>query len=253
VNDAPHLLTELERIVRQAGRIAQGARKDLGLRLKPGGSIVTNGDIAVEEFLRPQLTALIEGTTVWGEELGCEEEGPGGLWLVDPVDGTSNFAFGSPLWGVSVGLVRGDRIELGCVFLPDLDEMYLASCGGGATLNRVPLSPIPPGPVEAHQLVSYCESVQRATKGQRLPGKMRYSGAFVIDGAFTVMQRYRGLIGIREKLYDIAPCVLMALELGADVRYADGRPFALEELKQDVTIVSPWLIFPSNSGFVLDR
>jgi fructose-1,6-bisphosphatase/inositol monophosphatase family enzyme len=82
---------------------------------------------------------------------------------------------------------------------------------------------------------------------------MRCTGAFVVEGAFVLQQRFRGLVGLREKLYDVAPCVLMALELGADVRYADGSPFLLEELKTDVHITEPWLIFPADSGFFLNR
>jgi myo-inositol-1(or 4)-monophosphatase len=254
VNDCSTLLSELDRILRESGAIAQNARStDLGLRLKPGGSIVTNGDIAVEKFLRQALPPLASGSTVWGEEFGFEPEGEGGLWLVDPVDGTSNFAFGSPLWGITVALAKGDDIIAGAVYLPDIGEMYLASRGGGVTCDGQPLPPIPAGEIKPWELVSYCESVQRRADGQTLPGRMRCSGAFVIDGTFTLRQRYRGLIGVREKLYDIAACVLMGQELGADVRYADGRPFLIEPLKCDKTIADPWVMFPSGSGFHLGR
>ena len=64
-------------------------------------------------------------------------------------------------------------------------------------------------------------------------------------------QRLRGLVGLSEKLYDIAACVLMGQELGADVRYADGRPFDVGALKADRKIAAPWVIFPRDSGFVL--
>src|SRR6187431_648871 len=118
--------SELESIARQAGKIAQDARRESTRELKPDGSIVTNGDRLVEEFLRRELPKVVNAP-IWGEEYGYAEEDPNGVWAVDPVDGTTNYAFGSPLWGVSIALVKGDEVELGAVFLPDLNEMYLAS------------------------------------------------------------------------------------------------------------------------------
>lgn len=221
--------------------------------LKPDGSIVTNGDREVETYLRGDLATLVEHSTFWGEEFGFAEQGSGGLWVLDPIDGTSNYSYGSPLWGVSIALIVGDRIEAGAVMLPDLDELYLCARGGGVTVNGEPLAPIPPGPIEASELVSYSDYVVKACPRNALPGKMRCSGAFVVDGTFVLRQRLRGLIGLSEKLYDMAACALMAEELGADVRYADGRPLDIGALKVDRKIAAPWLIFPRDTGFLLER
>jgi len=109
------LLPKLGDIVSEAGRIAQQARTEPKREIKPDGSIVTNGDRLVEQFLRAELTHLVPGSKVWGEEFGHSAEGEGGLWLVDPVDGTTNYAYGSPLWGVSVALLRGSSLKLGAV------------------------------------------------------------------------------------------------------------------------------------------
>jgi fructose-1,6-bisphosphatase/inositol monophosphatase family enzyme len=250
---ADTLLRDLGAIAHEAGLVAQSARLSMERELKPDGSIVTNGDRLVEEFLRPKLEALVPGTTVWGEEFGFSEEGPSGLWVVDPVDGTSNFAYGSPLWGVSIGLVRGNQILAGAIMLPDLQELYLAATGQGATLNGRSLPPIPPGEIRREHLVSYSDTLLKRHPGQRWPGKMRCSGAFVIDSCFTFRQRFRGMIGIREKLYDIAPSVLIGRELGAEVCYLDGRPLDVEALKVDEKIEGAWCIFPAGSGFRLPR
>ncbi len=215
---------------------------------KPDGSVVTNGDREVETFLRSELPRIIPDATIWGEEYGFDEEGPGGLWVVDPVDGTSNYAVGSPLWGVSIGLVRGDQIVAGVVALPDLNEVYVVSLGGGVTVNDRPLPPIPAGPVLKHELVGYCESVSRF--GYAIPGRQRCSGAFVVEGAWVATQRFRGIVGVREKLYDVAPCILMGQELGGDVRYTDGTPLDMAELKKGGKIQKPWVIFPADTGFI---
>jgi len=250
VSDYSGLLPELASIAEEAGEIASKARENLEAQIKPDGSILTNADQETERFLRERLAKLVPGATCWGEEYGFSEQVPEGLWLVDPIDGTSNFRFGSPLWGVSIALLVKDTIEMGVVTLPDLCETYLVGRGQGVTRNGKPLPPIPPGKIQPYELVSYNDHV--AALGH-MPGKMRHAGAAVIDGCFVASQRYRGLIGIRERLYDIAACVLMALELGADVRYADGAPFDLSELKHNVKVSKPWIIFPPESGFYLNR
>lgn len=237
--------------MRQAGVIAQGARKSLGREQKSDGSIVTAGDRAVETFLRPQLQNLISGTNVYGEEFGHDGMGQNGLWVVDPVDGTSNYAFGSPLWGVSVGLVQDHQITLGAVFLPDLDEMYLAFKGGGATCNGRSLEPIPQGKILGIELMSYNDNLLKAHPGRIWPGKMRCSGAFVIDAMWVAQQRFRGLIGIRGKLYDIAASLLINQELGADVSYIDGSEMDIEELSKGNTIPKPYSILPQGAGPLL--
>lgn len=240
-------LAALGRLAHEAGVLAQEERQHLMRELKGDGSIVTNGDRAVETWLRERLVALIPGTTVWGEEFGFEEAGPAGRWLVDPVDGTSNYSYGSPLWGVSIGLEVGGRLTLGAVSLPDLGELYLAEDGGGAFLNGKPLPPVEPGPIRAHEITSYNDAIEIV---KDIPGKQRIAGAFVVDGTFAVTGRYRAVVAMREKLYDVAACVVMAREVGMDVRFIDGSPFEERDLMRDERIGRPWGILPMNSGFV---
>jgi len=244
-------LVELARITERAVDIALQSRQILQIELKSDRSIVTNADREVETFLRKELAASFTGTGFWGEEFGRGDEGPNGLWLIDPIDGTSNFAFGSPLWGVSISLAVGDRIELGAIALPDLHEFYLAELGQGAVCNREPLSRIPAGEIKSHELVSYHDGILRQYQNQSIPGKMRCTGAFVIDGTFTAQQRFRGMIGKNERLYDVAAAVLICQELGAEVRYADGSTLDIPNLVRGTPFRKPWIIFPEGSGFHL--
>jgi myo-inositol-1(or 4)-monophosphatase len=250
--DTTALLPELERIVREAGRIALSLQPGIDRTIKPDGSIVTSADCRVEEFLREQLAGLSLKTGIYGEEMGSSPEQEDGLWCLDPIDGTSNYAFGSPLWGVSVGLVSGIEIPVGAIYLPGLDEMYLAESGHGATLNGVTIPPITPGLVRREELISYPDRILKQYPFEKIPGKMRHTGAFVIDAVFTATQRYRGLLGVREKLYDVAASLCIAGEVNADVRYADGSPIDLRPLKvHDARFEKGWIIFPRESGLVL--
>ncbi|MBW7927898.1 MAG: hypothetical protein H3C58_07390 [Fimbriimonadaceae bacterium] len=136
-------------LAREAGRLAQSARRSLVREIKPDGSVVTNADREVEVFLRERLAQLQPGSAVWGEEFGFAEDGPGGVWLVDPVDGTTNFSLGSPLWGVSIAFYHAGEVLAGAVALPDLGETYSCIAGGGVDLDGRTLLPLASGPIDS--------------------------------------------------------------------------------------------------------
>ena len=243
-------LVQLGSLLETSGQIALDERARMNVELKPDQSLVTNADKAVERYLRGELVKLAPGSTVWGEEEGFEPEGTGGLWLVDPIDGTSNYRFGQPLWGISIGLYRNGVLELGGILLPDLGETYLAARGRGATLNGRKLPQLLPGPIKASELVNV-ETDILAKYGRALPGKARISGAAVIGGTFVASGRFRGLIAEGEHLYDVAASVVINREVGADVRYANGAAFDESLLAKPVAIEPAWIVFPRDSGFFL--
>ncbi len=231
--------------------MAQEIRLTISPELKSDGTIVTQADREVETMLRERLPQLIPGTTVSGEEYGYSAPGPEGVWVVDPVDGTSNFAFGSPLWAVSIGLIRDGAPEMAGIYLPDLDELYMGRRGEGAFRNGKPLAKLVPGPVRPEQLVSYNEHVIPHVNMSSIPGKMRCVGAAVIDGVWVASGTYRGLIGFRERLHDVAAILVLLNEVGAEVRYLDGPPMDLNEIADGRPIGRPWIAFPPNSDFGL--
>jgi myo-inositol-1(or 4)-monophosphatase len=239
-------------LAREAGRMAQTARRALVREIKPDGSVVTNADREVEAFLRERLAQLQPGSDVWGEEFGFAEDGPGGVWLVDPVDGTTNFSLGSPLWGVSIAFYHAGEVLAGAVALPDLGETYSCIAGGGVDLDGRTLLPLAPGPIDSGSPVSVSDAPMRRHPRQPWPGKLRCGGAVCVDGCFVASGRLRGLVGMREKLYDIAAVALFVSDLGGIVRYADGRPLRFEDIADDSPIADAWLLFPAESGFVLD-
>ncbi len=248
MDDLSALIPTLDALLRRAGDLAVQERVRLEPELKRDGSIVTNADRAIEELLRAELPKIVPDAGIWGEEFGMEPAGPNGLWLVDPVDGTSNFAFRGPLWGVTAALLQGDKVTLGGVYIPDLDEMIIAAHGAGVTLNGKALPMIPPGPVLPHELVSCSDSNARRL-WPNLPGKLRCTGAFVVDGTFVASQRMRAMIGGGESLYDAAACILFVEELGGEVRYADGTPLDYAPLATGGRFERPWILFPRDSGY----
>ncbi len=135
------LMTSIEQIVRAAGdmmRSAFNAPDRPAYSLKGQQDYLTVTDGAVEQFVREQIAARFPGDAVLGEEAGGLLEGPR-LWIVDPIDGTANFARQIPHFCISLGLMVDGQMEAGAIYEPMHDELYIAERGKGAWLNGKPM------------------------------------------------------------------------------------------------------------------
>lgn len=226
-------------------------KADLGTELKQDGSLVTNADKRIERFFRERLPDLIPGSTVWGEEEGYSEPGANGLWALDPIDGTTNYRYGSPHWGVSVGFMHENKAQLGVIAMPDLGKIYAAAQGIGGAMNGKPLDPIRPGPIESTELVSYGDLTFERYGSKHLPGKHRYLGAFVADSTMFLEGVFRAMLSDKAALYDSLATMCIARELGADVRYADGSDLDLSALLNVRRFPKAVAFLPKESGFFL--
>jgi myo-inositol-1(or 4)-monophosphatase len=150
---------------------------------------------------------------------------------------------------VSIGHVKDGEVLHGAAFLPDLGELYIAQKGEGAFLNGNRINQISPGEVKPNELISIASAMWK--RRRELPGNPRTIGSVVLEGVWVTSGKLRGIIGLREALYDVAAEVLIAKECGADVRYADGSEFLISELLDGKKIPKPWVIFPPESGFIL--
>ena len=111
--------------------------------LKGAQDFVTEADGATERFIRDRLERQFPGEAILGEEMGGAVEGAGPLWVLDPIDGTSNFARGGDRWCVSIGLVLDGRAVAGAIARHAPGEVFAAAQGLGATLNGVPIRAAP--------------------------------------------------------------------------------------------------------------
>ncbi|MCA3625146.1 MAG: inositol monophosphatase [Methylobacterium sp.] len=114
-----------------------GRRDALEISMKGFQDWLTIADGMVEREFRAMIAEAFPGDAVMGEEQGggASER----LWIIDPIDGTANFARGDRQWCVSIGFVLNGRPKLGLIHAPALGEMWLARRGGGATLNGQPI------------------------------------------------------------------------------------------------------------------
>jgi len=135
-----------QKIARRAGELALEGRARVlngGIANKGPQDFVTEVDRKVEEFIREQLASHFPQDAFLGEEDGGQWENSG-TWVVDPIDGTTNYIRGLPSWGVSIAYLQDGVVRIGVIHDPVHRKTYAARLGQGATLNGRPLAIRPP-------------------------------------------------------------------------------------------------------------
>jgi myo-inositol-1(or 4)-monophosphatase len=230
-------VTDLE-LAQQAAR--QGAEvirsfhknRNFNVKLKAKNDLVTDADVATEESIlelirdqRPEDQILAE-ETIEGHQIP-----EGRVWIVDPIDGTTNFAHGFPVFCVSIALYEDGEPEVGVIYEVNSDEMFAAQRDHGATLNGTPmqvskrdqlsLSLVGIGfPYNDLSLVDdYLELfryLMEHTQGIRRPGTAAYDLACVAAGRYEAFYEYA------LKPWDVAAGVLLVREAGGTVTDWEG-------------------------------
>ncbi len=218
---------------RAAGEI-QRRRWETRLAVRHKGSVdlVTDVDLACEDAIREVLARRAPGTAVLGEE-GGGATGTGDRWVVDPLDGTTNFAHGFPVFGVSIAWEEGGNTVAGVVYDPLRDELFAAARGKGATRNGEPVrvsattglagallaTGFPYDRAEAPRNYRAFERLTQATQG------VRRTGSAALDLAYTACGRLDGFWEPGLAPWDLAAGCLLVTEAGGRVTGYDGGPF----------------------------
>ena len=143
-------------LTRTAGRLALRMRAE-GLETAQKTSIsdvVTQADMAAEQFVVEALAALRPEDGLLGEEGAAKESSSGRTWVIDPVDGTYNFSCGSDYFCSALALVEGEQVLASAVHRPALDTTWVAD-GSAASVNGAPLPPLESAPLESLALATY--------------------------------------------------------------------------------------------------
>ena len=131
-------ISVIEKVVREAARLMDA---DFEVTEKDGcENIVTSSDVAVQHYLVEHLKDVVPGAGFRCEEEDLDSGGADSwTWVIDPIDGTANYAHGIPECCISVALAHGGEVVAAVVYIPRLGEMYSAQKGMGATLNGSPI------------------------------------------------------------------------------------------------------------------
>lgn len=137
-------LTELKQIAEDSARAAgallrAGWGKPHAIQFKGDTNLVTEVDRAAEALLVERFNAATPDFDILGEESGAHTRGSAWRWVIDPVDGTTNYAHHFPYFATSIGLEEHGESMVGVIYEPILDQLFAATRGGGATLNGAPI------------------------------------------------------------------------------------------------------------------
>ena len=191
---------------------------------KSDGSVFTQADLAAQDALIHEL-GLIHPCPFLGEEMGEAEQqalwesGEKGLWCVDPIDGSSNFANGIPYFAISVAFVRSGRPILGVVYDPVADECFSAARGQGSFLNDEPL-PIQTGAASLRESIGEVDLKRLPRElasllGQQPPyASHRNFGASTLEWCYVAAGRFDVYLHGGQKLWDYAAGSLILDEAG---------------------------------------
>ncbi|MDG6348724.1 inositol monophosphatase family protein [Luteimonas sp. 8-5] len=229
----------------------------LGIRAKSGpADLVSIADEEAEATVRGLLAVAQPGYGFLGEEGGVRAGSDAhNTWIVDPLDGTTNFLFGAPLWGVNIALAREGRVVAAVTYLPMLDEMYVAEAGQGSWLNgqRIHVS----GRATLVEAVLGCGipfagkpaqarfAREMALLTPRCAG-IRRTGACAVDMAWVAAGRWDAYWENALCAWDMAPGTLLVQEAGGIATAADGSvldPFGTSVLVSNGVVHAPLLEF----------
>ncbi len=231
------MLNQIVSLAREAGRMMLQYR-DAAVHQKEGHfNYVTDTDVAVQRFLQKELLSLLPGSRFIGEEQENEPLTCAPTFVVDPIDGTMNFARHRNASAVSIALLKDKQPVTGVVYNPYADEMFTAEAGKGACLNGRGIS-VSKTPFD-RALVSFGTSpydadlLRRtvAAAGQFLmrAGDLRRSGSAAIDLCDVACGRTDALFELRLRPWDVAAGALLVTEaggvfrsLGYDAPYFEG-------------------------------
>ena len=239
----PQALRELaEQLAREAGELVQRdrpARVAVTATKSSPTDVVTAMDRASEQLLRARLAQLRPQDAILGEEDGSTGGASGLTWVVDPIDGTVNYAYGLPVYAVSVAAVTGDitvpgawQPVAGCVHNPASGDTWSAAMGLGATLNGGPVRmPEPPALSEALVSTGFgYRAAQRRRQAEVMAAllpqvrDLRRIGSAAVDLCLVASGRLDAHYEQGLNAWDIAAGMLVVAEAGGVVCGLAGAP-----------------------------
>lgn len=219
-----------EEIAREAGALLLRSFERIEEREYKGvGDLVTEADKASERFICASLERLTPEIPVYGEEFGFHDESARdpskACWVVDPLDGTANYAARVPLFCVSIGFLVEGRPALGVIYDPTREEMFRAVRGEGAFRNgrpihvtdRDPLDPVAPIAVSGDVIRQRLGFLRRTYKGRSL-------GSAAMHLAYVAAGRFDAAADPYTRLWDVVAGAVLVEEAGGVVTRWNGSP-----------------------------
>ena len=227
-------LSDLERLARGAGAILRdGYNKEHTVHYKGTIDLVTETDHASESFLLGEIQAHFPNSHILAEESGETKGDNEGIWYIDPLDGTVNYAHHIPVFCVSIAYASSGIVKLGVVYDPLRDEMFSAERGKGAFLNGKSIHASNTTELQKSLLVTGFpydtwntnkDNFKNFEKLAKMTQGVRRLGSAALDGCYVAAGRFDAFWELTLRPWDIAAAGLIAEEAGARVTAIDGKP-----------------------------
>jgi myo-inositol-1(or 4)-monophosphatase len=210
-------------------RVAERQRRDFGHMasdLKADGSLITACDRWSDATLVEGLAELFPGEGVLSEEGDKRVPTSSAYWVVDPLDGTTNFAAGIPYWAISMARFEAGVPVQAVLDVPPLRQRIVAIRGQGAWRNGKPLKPpsLHSHPAGCASLCSRSIGVLQKLPHQRFPGKIRLLGVASLNLVSVAMGQTVAALEATPKIWDLAAAWLVLSELGCALRWLQQSP-----------------------------
>ncbi len=242
-----------EALVREAGALALRYFADIAaltIVSKGPQDMASEADVQTEVLIRDRLKREFPDDAFFGEETGASGlAGAAGVWVVDPIDGTQPFVSGLATWCVSIAFVADGATELGLVFAPAADELFVARRGGGAMLNGRAIRPHP-GQSVRDGIVSVGYS-PRIGPAQILPvlarlleggGTFHRSGSGTLSLCYVACGRLLGYVEPHINSWDVLAALLVIAEAGGQTNeFLVGEALT----KGNRVVAGPVAVFPA--------
>ena len=225
------------RAARKAGDLLKTMSSGkLEVEFKGPIDLVTQADRAAERLVVNLLRKNFPGDDILTEETDRERTKSSRRWIIDPLDGTTNYAHRFPFWCVSIAFEHKSRVMLGAVYNPSLDELFTAKKGKGAWLNgrriKVSLqrtldkSLLATGfPYDVHH--SKVNNLDNFGKFIKRAQAVRRPGSAALDLAYVACGRFDGFWEMKLKAWDMAAASLMVKEAGGKLSGLKGQKFSI--------------------------
>jgi len=199
-------------------------------------NLVTNVDREIEDFIKARIKKQFPHDSILAEESPLENAEAARRWVIDPLDGTTNFAHALPLFSISIGVEVDKEIVAGGVFNPVTDELFLASRGKGARLNgkKIHVSKIDklnrallvtgfPYDIHEHpeRSLPYFNGMIQAAQG------VRRLGSAAIDFCYLASGKFDGFFEVQLNPWDCAAGMLILLEAGGQISDFHGNLYSI--------------------------
>ena len=215
---------------------------------KGRGNIVTDVDRQVEELILGGLKKEYPELSILAEESGRSGKESEYTWLVDPLDGTKNYASGVPIFSVTLALARGDEILLGFTYDPSRKELFRAEKGGGAFVNDAPMAVSRRSTIQASVIgldMGYDDEMGHyvlALLAALWPGvqAIRILGSAALGLAYAAAGRIDIYVHHLLSPWDISAGILMSQEAGAAVTNRDSQPVRVSH-DRSIIVANPTL------------